>query len=83
MKCDPPTPGQPNPGLNVATESSEAGYLSQIEVSADYPPPDYRWVATFAHISSTGAVTTGAYFRDPSDAKVRCLVFSLVDCPAA
>jgi hypothetical protein len=83
MKYGPATSGHPNPGLNVAMQSSEAGYFrSQMEVSADYPPPTYHWVATFAHISPAGALTTGAYFRDPSNAKIKCFVFPLVDCPA-
>jgi hypothetical protein len=86
MKYGPPTSGQPDSSWQMsAVEASEAGpafhFGSQIEASRDYPPPTYRWVATFAHISPTGVLTTGAYFRDPSDAKIKCFLVPLWNVP--
>ena len=83
MKCGPTISSPPGLGFNVAMESAETGYFGcQMGDSVDFPPPTYRWVATFAHISPAGAVTTGAYFRDPSGTKIKCFVFPLVDCVA-
>lgn len=84
MEYSPPMSGEATSGLHTAAESAEPSCSdSQIQVVVGYPPPTYRWVATFVRISPAGKVITGSYFRDPSDAKIKCFVFPLVDSPAA
>lgn len=51
-------------------------------VPVDQPASPSHWVATFAHISPAGVVTTGGYFSDPSNTIIRRLLFPLADCPA-
>jgi hypothetical protein len=87
MKRGPQMSGRSNSGLQMpTTHSSEASRTShgesQMQVSPDHPPATARWVATFAHISPTGVVTTGAYYSDPSNTVITRFLFPLVDCPA-
>jgi hypothetical protein len=82
MEYGPPTSGPFASGLPTAAESADRGCCDgQIQVSVGYPPATYRWVATVARITSAGTVITGSYFRDPSDAKIKCVVSRLADSP--
>lgn len=83
MNYGSPTPSLLDDEARMSLKIARAfPHQEQIEGTADRASAASHWVATFAHISPAGVLTTGAYFSDPSNTVVTRFLFSLAEGPA-